>query len=371
LPGAASGARAIACPASLKGVLGAFAAAEALAEGLERGGLAADRVPVADGGEGTLEVLFSALGGDWRTARVSDPLGRVVEARWLGLPDGTAAVESAQVLGLPLLQGDELDPLRATSRGLGELLLAALAESPRELLIALGGVATVDGGAGLREVVDALPVPARVACDVRAPLLGPRGAARVFGPQKGAGPAEVEELEARLAAIEELRAYAGLPGAGAAGGLGAALAALGARLEPGAELVLEAIGFDERLRGAELAVTGEGTLDATTLEGKAPAAVAAACRRVGVRCAVFGGRVDLPSNTLLLGEKENGPGRSIPVAQPSGARCADAEAASNTLLLGEGVEVYALSGDPGRAREDLVELGERLARLHLAHLAGE
>jgi glycerate kinase len=148
----------------------------------------------------------------------------------------------------------------------------------------------------------------------------------------------VEELEARLAATEELGPYAELPGAGAAGGLGAALAALGARLEPGAELVLEAIGFDERLRGAAFAVTGEGRVDATTLEGKAPAAVASACRRAGVRCAVFGGRVDLPSNTVLLGR---------------------------------GVEVYALSGDPGRAREDLVELGKRLARLELAHLASE
>jgi glycerate kinase len=331
--------RALACPASLKGVLPAFAAAEALAEGLERAGLAADRVPVADGGEGTIDVLAAALGGEWRSARVSDPLGRPVDARWLALPDGSAVVEAAEAIGLARLASGELDPLRASSRGLGELVLAALAEGPRELVIGLGGSATVDGGAGLREVLAGeLPVPTRVACDVRAPLLGERGAARAFGPQKGAGPAEVEALEARLAGMRELTPFADLPGAGAAGGLGAALAALGAALEPGAELVLRAIGFERRLAGAALAVTGEGRVDATTLEGKAPAAVAASCRRAGVPCAVFGGRVDLPSNTVLLGE---------------------------------GVEVHALSGDRRRAREDLVELGERLGRLHLAHLASE
>jgi glycerate 2-kinase len=330
--------RALACPASLKGVLSASAAADALGEGLERGGVDVDRVPVADGGEGTLDVLHSARGGKWRSAQVSDPLGRPVEAQWLALPDGTAVVESAQAIGLPLLRPDELDPLRASSRGLGELVLAALASGPRELLIGLGGSATVDGGAGLREVLASLPVPTRVACDVRAPLLGERGAARAYGPQKGAGPADVERLEARLAAMEELRPVADLPGAGSAGGLGAALAALGARLEPGAELVLREIGFERRLAGVAFAVTGEGRVDATTLEGKAPAAVVEACGRAGVRCALFGGLVDQ---------------------------------ASNALLLARGVEVYALSGDPGRAREDLVELGERLVRLHLAHLASE
>jgi glycerate 2-kinase len=330
--------RALACPASFKGVLSASAAAEALGQGLRAGGALVDVLPVADGGEGTADVLHAALGGTWQEVRVSDPLGRPVQARWLLLPDGTGVVEAAAAVGLPLLAPDELDPLRASSRGLGDLVLAAVAERPRELVIGLGGSATVDGGAGLREVLVSLPVPTRVACDVRAPLLGNRGAARAFGPQKGAGPADVEVLEARLAAMDELRPVADLPGAGAAGGLGAALAALGARLEPGAELVLRAIGFDRRLEGAALAVTGEGRVDATTLEGKAPAAVVAACRRARVRCAVFGGRVDPPSNTVLLGQ---------------------------------GVDVYALSGDPRRAREDLVELGERLVRLQLAHLASE
>jgi glycerate kinase len=314
-------ARALASPASLKNVLSAPAAAVALREGFARAGVDAEVAPVADGGEGTAEVLAAALGGEWRTAAVSDPLGRPVTAWWLLLPDGTAVVESAEAVGLGLLADDERDVLRASSRGLGELVLAALEAGPRALLVGLGGSATVDGGAGMREVLQVLPVPTRVACDVHNPLLGERGAARVFGPQKGATPEQVEELERRLAEAEELRAVADLPGAGAAGGLGAAFAALGAELVPGAELVLDAIGFRKRLAGAALVITGEGTVDRTTLEGKAPGAVLAACREAGVRCALFGGVVE---------------------EAPRGA------------------EVYPLSGNPARARDDLVELGERL-----------
>src|SRR5437764_5542876 len=184
----ASPVRVLACPASLKGVLGPIEAAAALAEGLRRvDGIEVEELPLGDGGEGTLEVIFGALGGEWRSARVSDPLGRPVEARYLVLADGRAVVESAQAIGLPLVAPGERDPLQASSRGLGELLLAALEDPPRELLVCLGGVATVDGGAGLLEVVPKLRVPVRVACDVRNPLLGPRGAARAFGPQKGAG----------------------------------------------------------------------------------------------------------------------------------------------------------------------------------------
>ena len=286
--------RALASPNALKGVLSAPAAAAALAAGLRRGGVETDELPVADGGDGTAEVLASVLGGEWKTARVADPLGRPHEARWLLLPDGTAVVEAAEAIGLRLLRVDELDPVRATSRGLGELMLSALEAEPPSLLVCLGGSATVDGGAGLREVVSSLPVPTRVACDVGAPLLGERGAARAFGPQKGASPEAVEELERRLAAMPELEPYATLPGAGAAGGLGAALAALGAKLVPGAELVLDVVGFRERLAGAALVVTGEGTVDRTTADGKAPAVVLRACRESGVRCAVFGGRVVEP-----------------------------------------------------------------------------
>ena len=154
------------------------------------------------------------------------------------------------------------------------------------MLVCVGGTATVDGGAGLLSALPAWPGACRCASPATSATRcsAQRGAARVFGPQKGAGPEAVEELERRLAAIDELAPYRDLPGAGAGGGLGAALASLGGELVEGAELVLDLIGFDERARGAALAVTGEGTVDETTLEGKAPGAVAAPCRRLGVRC---------------------------------------------------------------------------------------
>jgi len=315
--------RALASPASLKGVLSAVEAALALAAGMRVAGLEAEELPVADGGEGTAEVLAAAQGGEWRTAPVSDPLGRVVAASYLVLEDGSAVVEAAEAVGLRRLSVDERDPLRATSRGLGELLLAAAGAAGGPILVCLGDSATVDGGAGLREVVgDGLAGrELRGLCDVRNPLLGERGAARAFGPQKGASAEEVEELEARLAGMEELRPFAELPGAGAAGGLGAAVAALGGELVSGAELVLERVAFRARVHGADLVVTGEGTVDRSSGEGKAVGAVVRVCGDEGVRCVVFGGRVE--------------------------------------EALG-GVETHTLSGEPGRAADDLVELGERL-----------
>lgn len=314
---------ALASPASLKGVLGAVEAAEALVEGFAAAGVEAEALPVADGGGGTAEVLAASLGGAWHEATVPDPLGRPVSARWLALPGGTAVVEAAEAIGLARLEPGELDPLRASSRGLGELICAALEAEPDGLLVCLGDSATVDGGIGLMEVVPELAVPARAACDVRNPLLGPRGAARAFGPQKGARPEQVAELEARLAAREDLRPYAALPGAGAAGGLGAALAALGAELVPGADLVLGLVGFRARARCARMVVTGEGTVDRSTAEGKAPGTVLRLCLEEGVRCAVFGGRILEP----------------LP-----------------------GAELHELRGGPARARDDLVALGDRLGR---------
>lgn len=311
--------RALLCPASLKGVLEADAAATALARGVREAGGEADELPVADGGEGTARAVHAALGGEWRDAEVGDPLGRPVRARWLVLADGRAVVEAAAAIGLPLVSSEERDPLRASSRGLGELVRAALGERPRELVIALGGSATVDGGVGFREVVRELPVPTTVLCDVLTPL---DGAARLFGPQKGASPEDVVVLERRLADDDVLRPYADVPGAGAAGGLGAALAALGARLVPGAVAVLDLLDFDARLSRATVVVTGEGQVDRTTGEGKAPAEVAGRAARAGVRCVVFGGRV---------------------------------------LEEVPGTETVALSGDPVRAEDDLVALGRRIA----------
>lgn len=310
--------RALASPASLKGVLSAPAAAAALADGLRSAGTVVVELPVADGGESTAEVLHRALGGTWRRATVSDPLGRPVSATWLVLPDGRAVVEAAAAIGLPLLAQEELDPLHASSRGLGELLLAALADEPAGLVVALGGTATVDGGEGLREVVNALPLPCVALADVRSVLAD---AARVYGPQKGASVDEVRVLEARLGAMAELQPFAHLPGAGAAGGLGAALAALGADLVPGAAAVLDLLGFDDRLAGCDLVVTGEGTVDATTAEGKAPGEVARRAAAAGVRCVVFGGRVV----------------DSVP-----------------------GADTVALSGDVDQAAADLEELGRSL-----------
>src|SRR5919202_6607559 len=253
--------RALACPASLKGVLLAVEAAAALAEGLRSvEGVAAEELPVADGGEGTLEALHAARGGTWREAHVHDAFGRPRRARWLELDEGRAVVEAAEAIPLDLRR---LDPFAASSRGLGELVAAV--GRPRELLVCLGGTANVDGGAGFLEVVRELPAPTRVACDVRSPLVD---AARLFAAQKGATPAMAAELEARLLARPELVPYAEAPGAGAAGGLGAALAALGAELVPGAALVLDEIGFDPS--GFDVVVTGEGRVDRTTAHGKAP-----------------------------------------------------------------------------------------------------
>jgi glycerate 2-kinase len=310
--------RALLCPASLKGVLSAGDAAGALAAGVRAAGAEAVELPTADGGEGTADALHAALGGEWREAVVADPLGRGVPARWLRLPDERAVLDAAAAVGLPLLAPAERNPLVASSRGLGELVLAALRDGAGALVVGLGGSATVDGGAGVREVLRELPVPTTVLYDVRTTL---GDAARLFGPQKGASASDVAILERRLRELTELEPYADLAGSGAAGGLGAAFAALGADLVPGAETVLDLIGFDEHLRGCNLVVTGEGQVDRTTAEGKAPGVVAARAATAGVRCVVFGGRV------------------------------VDAL---------EGVETVSLSGDRARAREDLENLGRRL-----------
>jgi glycerate kinase len=286
--------RALSAPTSLKRVLSASAAAEALARGLRSGGAEAIAVPVADGGDGTLDVL----GGDPRESEVSAPLGGRVLARWSLLDDGTAVIESAQALGFHTVA--RLDPLHASSRGLGELILAAAREADA-LLVCLGGTVTVDGGAGMREVLDELPLPTRVLCDVLSPLAD---AVDVFAEQKGATSDDLPLLRERLRGLPDV------PGAGAAGGLGGALAALGAELVAGAAFVLDAIGFDPT--GFDLVVTGEGAVDETTFAGKAPGEVVRRCREAGIRCELFSARDDF-------------------------------------------------SGDPARVEDDLFEYGRRLA----------
>jgi glycerate kinase len=304
--------RALASPASLKGVLTAAEAAAALAEGLRAAGAEVVELPVADGGEGTAEALLRVRGGRWREADVHDAFGAPRRARWLELPDGTGVVEAAAAIPLDPAR---LEPLSASSRGFGELVLAALDGGATGLVLALGGTATMDAGAGLLEVLATLPVPTRAACDVTATLLE---APRLFGPQKGADAGTVAELERRFARREELLAVGRAAGSGAAGGLGAALAHLGAKLVPGAPFVLDALGFDAA--AYDLVVTGEGRVDATTALGKAVGEVVR--RSAGTPCVVFGGVVEA----------------AVP-----------------------GARTVALSGDPSRARDDLVALGRELA----------
>jgi glycerate kinase len=307
--------RALACPASLKGVLSAREAAAALADGL-RAWADPVELPVADGGEGTLEVLHADRGGEWREAEVHDAFGRPRRARWLEWDDGTALVEAAEAIPL---DPTRLDPLAASSRGLGELI--RVVGRPPRLVVCLGGTANMDAGVGMREVFDELPAPTQVACDVRVTLYD---APQLFGPQKGAAPAQVVELEARFRALTELRPYAGEAGAGAAGGLGAAFAALGATLVSGASVVLDALRFDPT--PFDLVITGEGVVDRTTGRGKAPGEVYGRCVQARVPLVIFGGRVEEEFS---------------------------------------GAATVALSGDPTRARDDLVELGakaERFAR---------
>ena len=272
---------ALVAPDSFKGTFSAAEVAASLARGLRDGGREAVELPIADGGEGTMDVL----GGDVRTARVSDPLGRPVEARF-ALRDGVGIVEVAEASSLRLVAEDERDALAASSRGTGELIAAAVAAGARSVVVAVGGSATTDGGAGALAALDdaGVEVPLTVLCDVRTAW---EDAPRVYGPQKGASPDAVAQLEQRL---DELAARAprdprGVPLTGGAGGLSGGLWAWrGAKLVPGAAYVLDAIGFDDAMRAARFVVTGEGRLDAQTLEGKACSEVATRARQGGVAC---------------------------------------------------------------------------------------
>jgi glycerate 2-kinase len=297
--------RALASPASLKGVLSGREAASLLAKGLARAGVEVEESPIADGGEGTAEMLGAGL---LRKVPVHDAFGAPREAPVWALNDGTLLVQSADAVPLDPAR---LDVLAASSRGFGELL-AAVPDCPR-LLVGLGGTATMDAGDGLLQVLSELPAPTTVLCDTRATLLE---APERFGPQKGATPELIAELEERFRG----RPFAELPGSGAAGGLGAALASLDAELVPGAQYLFELTGFRERVGRADLVVTGEGTVDRTTFEGKAPGEAVRVCEELGVRCVLFGGRVV------------------------------------------DGIDAVALSGDAARAREDLEELGRGLAK---------
>ncbi|MDT7745390.1 MAG: glycerate 2-kinase [Actinomycetota bacterium] len=329
--------RVLVAPDKFKGSLTAADVAAAIARGLATRGLDAELCPVADGGDGTVAAAVAA-GFTRCPCTATGPTGRPVETAWACSED-TAVVELADVCGLVRLPDGILRAEEATTYGLGEVLRAAFDDGASRIVLGLGGSASTDGAAGLAQALGAvltvvggaalpagigggrlaevarvdltgLAVPdgadVEVACDVDNPLLGPHGAAAVYGPQKGADEAAVARLDAGLAVwARVLGAATGAtgredePGAGAAGGVGYGVTALfGARLRPGFDLVAELLGFDERLAGADLVVTGEGRLDAQTLRGKGPAGVAARARAAGVPVLALAGSVALGAAEL-------------------------------------------------------------------------
>ena len=304
----------IACD-KFKGSMSAAEACAAVAAGLPGDEVSAVQIPVADGGEGMAVVLCRALGGEWRECRARDPLDREVSAGYAWVEQRRLAiVESSQASGLWRLSEAERDPWRASTRGSGDLIRHALGHGAKELILGLGGSATNDGGRGMAEAlgliasgaseIAAAPAAADLdgvqvtaACDVANPLLGENGCTRVFGPQKGVAEADFARHEERLqrlvAAVDGGAALAEMPGAGAAGGLGfACLAFLGAELRPGFALVAEALDLSAAVSAADLVITGEGSLDAQSLAGKAPCGVAALARSHGKPVVAFAGRAD-------------------------------------------------------------------------------
>jgi glycerate kinase len=286
--------RVLIAPDKLRGTYTAPEAGEAIARGwlAVRPDDVLDRLPLADGGEGTAMALLAARGGEWRQADVHDALGRPLRARFALLDGGDAALDVAEACGALPVTDLPPDPLGATSLGAGELIAAAIRAGARRIVVGVGGTATTDGGAGLREGLGTAQADVRLvaALDVENPLLGPSGAAAVYGPQKGASPEQVEELDRRLRALALPTAER--PGAGAGGGIGAMLMALGAQAVPGGELVMREAGFEDRLAGAELCVTAEGRIDPQTLQGKVVARVADKCAVAGVPCVAVAGRID-------------------------------------------------------------------------------
>jgi glycerate kinase len=289
----------LAAPDKFRGSASAPDVAAAVATAARRAGWSCDEVPLADGGEGTLD----AFGGANRTTTVTGPLGTPVEAEWRMGPDGVAVVESARASGLLLAGGKEHnDPVGATSRGTGELVAAAIEEGAREVVVSLGGSATTDGGTGaVAALAHLAPFGTEgrprvlVACDVRTVFCD---AARVFGPQKGATPEQIEMLGRRLdEQAEQYRERFGIDvrtieGGGAAGGLGGGFAVLGAQLVPGFELIASHVDLERRVQGASAVVTGEGKLDAESFNGKVVGGVVDIARRHGVPVLVVAGDVD-------------------------------------------------------------------------------
>jgi len=322
-------------PDKFKGCLSAAEVCAAMESGARRAlaGVEIDACPLADGGEGTVDALVIATGGRFVNRRVTGPLPDMkVDAKFGILGDGqTAVIEMAAASGLALLKPDELDPMRTTTFGTGELLMAAMEMGVSRIILGIGGSATIDCGVGCAQACG-LPVileggepisaseplvgayvrrvvlikhgrgspiekvKIQVACDVTNPLFGRTGAAEVYGPQKGATAGQIRELDAdlmNLARRNDKLVEANLPGAGAAGGLGFGMVAFfGAELRRGIEIIMDAVGFDRRIAGADLCLTGEGRLDHSSMHGKTVAGVARACRAANVRCIAIAGSVE-------------------------------------------------------------------------------
>jgi len=396
----------VVAPDKFKGTLTATQVATHVAAGLARvrPDLAAVQVPVADGGDGTVDAA-EAAGYRRVEIGVRGPTGKPVNASF-ALLDETAVVESAQACGLARLPGGELAPLTATSRGAGELILAAVRMRAKRIVIGLGGVACTDGGAGLvtalggrlldasgnelppggaalatldrvdvRRLRDLGGAEVIAATDVDNPLLGPHGAAAVYGPQKGASPQDVALLEQGLARWAEVAEKSfgfdkrDEPGAGAAGGLGfAVLGVLGAGAQPGIELMLDLLSFAGHLPGARLVVTGEGALDEQTLHGKAPAGVAraaAAAAGLGKSDTAAAGLGKSDTAAAGLGKSDTASGPDLPVV----AVCGVSSLSPEQLRSAGITRAYALADiepDLTRCREQagplLEDLAERVAR---------
>ena len=336
--------RIVIAPDSFKGSVSALCVAEALARGVLKvfPGAEVRKVPIADGGEGTVEALVSATGGQLKTAQVSGPLGEMRTAQWGVLGDArTAVIEMAAASGLPLVPAVHRNPRITCTYGTGELIRAALDAGLRRIIVGIGGSATNDGGSGMARALGArflaqdgsqlppgggalvrlshiditdldprlLDAEIMVACDVDNPLCGPRGASAVFGPQKGATAEMVQELDAALGRFADCaraasgRNVATLAGAGAAGGLGAGLMFFTpARLKPGVDIVLDAVGFADLVKDAAFVITGEGRTDFQTAYGKAPVGVARAAKQFGVPVfCISGGLGDGADDVLAQG----------------------------------------------------------------------
>ncbi len=333
--------RIVVAPDSYKGSVSALGVAQAMERGIRQVFPDAEvrKIPIADGGEGTVEALITATGGELRQAEVANPLGERISAQWGILGDGqTAVIEMAAASGLPLLASEKRDPRRTTTYGTGELIRAALDAGLRKIIVGIGGSATNDGGAGMARALgvrftdaNGVELPAggaalaalqqidlsgldrrlleaeiTVACDVDNPLCGPRGASAVFGPQKGATPEMVAELDAALARFATCaqvatgRQAAALAGAGAAGGLGAGLLFFTpAKLKPGVEIVLAAVDFAEVAKDAAFVITGEGRTDFQTAFGKAPVGVAKVAKRFAVPVFCLSGGLGQGSDDVL------------------------------------------------------------------------